>query len=281
MKKRTIFAAVFAALFLLSVVTGCGSKASSDQRVVKVGVNGDEIDLWTIVQKKLDADNIKVELIKFNDYVQPNKALHDGEIDLNVFQTITYMNQFKRDHQLDIVAIGSTAIAPMGVYSKKHKQLSEIPDGATITIPNDVTNSIRALKLLQSANLIKLKPNYDPRGGIEQIAENPKNLIIEPVTAGHTARTLDDAAAAVINNGIAVQAKLDPAKDPLYKEDPNDVAAKPYINVIAARTKDKDNQDFAKIVQAVQSKEVQQYRIDRDKGAVIPVNVPIEDIQDL
>lgn len=282
MKK---FLSIFAVVLLaVSVLTACGSKETAGNgktRTVKIGINGDDFELWRIIENQLKNDGIKLKIVSFSDYVQPNTALNDGSLDLNSFQTITYMNQFKADHNLKIAAIGSTVIAPMGIYSHKFKKLSDIPDGATITIPNDVTNAGRALKLLQSSKLISLVDNFDPKGSIEQIKENPKNLKIKPVAAGQTARSLDDVAAAIINNGFAVQAGLDPANDPLYKEDPNDKAAMPYINVIASRTKDKNDKDFLKIVKAYQSKEVHDYIIKRDKGATVPVVTSIEKIKDL
>ncbi|PKR83748.1 MetQ/NlpA family ABC transporter substrate-binding protein [Heyndrickxia camelliae] len=283
MKK---FFVIFAALVLtVSVLSACGSSSASSEngktRTIKIGINGDDNDLWRIIQNQVKDDGIKLKIISFSDYVQPNTALNDGSLDLNAFQTITYMNQFKKEHNLDITAIGSTVIAPMGLYSHKYKKLSDIPNGATITIPNDVTNAGRALKLLQSAGLIKLVDNFDPKGTIDQIKENPKHLVIKPIAAGQTARSLDDVAGAIINNGFAVQAGLDPSKDPLYKEDPNDKAAMPYINVIASRTKDKDDKDFLKIVKAYQSKEVHDYIIKRDKGATVPVNISIDKIKNL
>ncbi|PGS55890.1 MetQ/NlpA family ABC transporter substrate-binding protein [Bacillus sp. AFS041924] len=281
MKKFFTFFAVL--LLTVSVLAACGSKESAGNktRTVKIGINGDDNDLWRIIQKQVKSDGIKLKIISFSDYVQPNTALNDGSLDLNAFQTITYMNQFKGDHNLDIAAIGSTVIAPMGIYSHKYKNLSDIPNGATITIPNDVTNAGRALKLLQSSKLISLVDNFDPKGSIEQIKENPKHLKIKPIAAGQTARSLEDVAAAIINNGFAVQAGLDPAKDPLYKEDPNEKAAMPYINVIASRTKDKNDKDYLKIVKAYQSKEVHDYIIKRDKGATVPVVISIGKIKNL
>ncbi len=270
-------------LFLIAILalTGCGSASGENTRTVKIGINGDDADLWRLIQQKVEKDNIKLKIVSFSDYVQPNTALDDGSIDLNAFQTITYMNQFKKDHNLDISAVGSTVIAPMGIYSHKYKNVDDIPKGSTITIPNDVTNAGRALKLLQSAKIIKLKNNFDPKGSIEQIAENPKDLNIKPVAAGQTTRSLDDVGAAVINNGFAVQAGLNPGKDPLYKEDPSKKSAMPYINVIAAQTKNRKSKDFQKIVKAYQSKEVKDYIKKRDKGATVPVVISINKIKDL
>jgi D-methionine transport system substrate-binding protein len=283
MKKLFVIFAVL--LLTVTTLAACSSSSASTgdgkTRTIKIGINGDDNDLWRIIQNQLKDEGIKLKIVSFSDYVQPNTALNDGSLDLNAFQTITYMNQFKKDHNLDISAIGSTVIAPMGLYSHKYKKLSDIPDGTTITIPNDVTNAGRALKLLQSAKLITLVDNFDPKGSIDQIKENPKHLIIKPIAAGQTARSLDDVGGAIINNGFATQAGLDPSKDPLYKEDPNDKAAMPYINVIAAKTKDKNDKDYLKIVKAYQSKEVHDYIIKRDKGATVPVITSIDKIKDL
>ncbi|RDZ10078.1 methionine ABC transporter substrate-binding protein [Priestia megaterium] len=280
MKKRLLS---IVSLFLIAIIalTGCGSASGEGTRTVKIGINGDDADLWRLIQQKVAKDDIKLKIVSFSDYVQPNTALDDGSIDLNAFQTITYMNQFKKDHHLDISAIGSTVIAPMGIYSHKYKSVDDIPKGSTITIPNDVTNAGRALKLLESAKLIKLKDDFDPKGSIEQITENPKNLVIKPVAAGQTTRSLDDVGAAIINNGFAVQAGLNPGKDPLYKEDPSKKAAMPYINVIAAQTKHKNDKDFQKIVKAYQSKEVKDYIKKRDKGATVPVVISVDKIKSL
>ncbi|MCM3004492.1 MetQ/NlpA family ABC transporter substrate-binding protein [Priestia koreensis] len=279
--KKKLISIVGLLLIAMLALAGCGSATGGDTRTVKIGINGDDADLWRLIQQKVEKDHIKLKIISFSDYVQPNEALNDGSLDLNAFQTITYMNQFKKDHNLKISAIGSTVIAPMGIYSHKYKDVKDIPKGSTITIPNDVTNAGRALKLLQSAKLIKLKDDFDPKGSIEQITENPKNLTIKPVAAGQTARSLDDVSAAIINNGFAVQAGLNPGKDALYKEDPSKKSAMPYINVIAAQTKHKNDKDFQKIVKAYQSKEVKEYINKRDKGATVPVIVSIEKIKDL
>ncbi|WP_419882716.1 MetQ/NlpA family ABC transporter substrate-binding protein [Peribacillus sp. B-H-3] len=282
MKRLSIIFAAVASLIL--VLGACSSNSASKDggtRTIKIGINGDDNDLWSLVQKQVKDDGINLKIVSFSDYVQPNTALNDGSIDLNSFQTITYMNQFKKDHNLDISAIGSTVIAPMGIYSKKYKKIEDIPDGATITIPDDVTNAGRALKLLASAKLITLVDNFDPRGSVDQIKDNPKHLNIKPIAAGQTARSLEDVGAAVINNGFAVQAGLKPSKDPLYKEDPNDKAAQPYINVIAAATKNKKDKDFLKIVKAYQSKAVHDYIIKRDKGATVPVVTSIDKIKNL
>ncbi|MED1202651.1 MetQ/NlpA family ABC transporter substrate-binding protein [Heyndrickxia acidicola] len=280
MKKNllALFSLFIAAILVLS---GCGTSANGNSKTIRIGINGSDMQLWNIVQKQVKNKGITLKVVSFSDYVQPNTALNDGSIDLNAFQTITYMNEFKRDHHLNISAIGSTVIAPMGIYSKKYKKVSDIPAGSTIAIPNDVTNAGRALQLLQTAGLIKLKKDFDPKGSIEQIASNPKKLAIKPVSAGQTARALDDVAASLINNGYAVEAGLSPAKDAIFKEDPKQKAALPYVNIIAARTKDSHNKNFAEIVKSYHSQAVREYLLREYKGATVPVNISISKIKNL
>lgn len=208
------------------------------------------------MKRKAEKEGIKIKLVEFSDYTTPNKALADGDIELNSFQHIAFLEQFKKEHKLDITAVGTTQIAPMGLYSEKHKKANEIPDGSEIAIPNDPTNQARALKLLDAAGLLKLKKDFGLFGDPSGIAENPKKLKITPVIAQQTPRVLKDVAASVINNGVAGQAGLDPAKDPIFLEDPKNENAKPYINIFAARTKDKDDPTLKKVIELYHSKEV-------------------------
>jgi D-methionine transport system substrate-binding protein len=279
--KKKVMSLFFLFIAAILALAGCSTNANGNGKTIKIGINGSDMQLWDIVQKQVKDKGITLKVVSFSDYVQPNTALNDGSIDLNAFQTITYMNEFKKDHHLNISAIGSTVIAPMGIYSKKYKKVSDIPAGSTIAIPNDVTNAGRALQLLQTAGLIKLKAHFDSKGSIEQIASNPKKLIIKPVSAGQTARALDDVAAALINNGYAVEAGLSPAKDAIFKENAKQKTALPYVNVIAARTKDINNKNFAEIVKAYHSKPVKDYLLKQYKGATIPVDISINKIKNL
>lgn len=178
---------------ILSVgLIGCGSSAAnsndtavSDKKeeaasgevtTLKVGVNGTDFRLWDSLNERLKDKNIKLEPVSFADYIKPNQALADKEIDLNAFQTEVYFEQFKKDHNLDLTSIGYTFIAPMGIYSNKIKSLDEVQDGATVAIPNDATNGGRALNLLESAGLIKLDGKDKVTPNEKNIVENSKNL---------------------------------------------------------------------------------------------------------
>lgn len=249
------------------------------KKVVRVGVTGTDGDSWSILQKKAEKEGIKIKLVEFSDYTTPNKALADGDIDLNSFQHIAFLEQFKKEHKLDITAIGTTQIAPMGLFSEKYKKPSDIPNGSEIAIPNDPTNQARALKLLDTAGLLKLKKDFGLFGDPSGIAENPKELKITPVIAQQTPRVLKDVAASVINNGVAGQAGLNPAKDPIFLEDPNNENAKPYINIFAARTKDKNDPTLQKVIELYHSEEVTEAVKKETKDGAISVDLSLEELE--
>lgn len=242
---------------ILSVgLIGCGSSAAnsndtavSDKKeeaasgevtTLKVGVNGTDFRLWDSLNERLKDKNIKLEPVSFADYIKPNQALADKEIDLNAFQTEVYFEQFKKDHNLDLTSIGYTFIAPMGIYSNKIKSLDEVQDGATVAIPNDATNGGRALNLLESAGLIKLDGKDKVTPNEKNIVENSKNLKFVSMESVQIPRSLDDVDFAAINTGAATDAGLNPKTDSIYLEDANGENAKQYYNIIAVRTEDKD-----------------------------------------
>lgn len=176
MKKILAFA--LSAIVGVSALSGCSSGdtgAGAKEKVVRVGVTGTDGDAWEILKRKAEKEGIKVKLVEFSDYTTPNKALADGDIELNSFQHIAFLEQFKKEHKLDITAVGTTQIAPMGLYSEKHKKANEIPDGSEIAIPNDPTNQARALKLLDAAGLLKLKKDFGLFGDPSGIAEIRRN----------------------------------------------------------------------------------------------------------
>ena len=209
--------------------------ASGEVTTLKVGVNGTDFRLWDSLNERLKDKNIKLEPVSFADYIKPNQALADKEIDLNAFQTEIYFEQFKKDHNLDLTSIGYTFIAPMGIYSNKIKSLDEVQDGATVAIPNDATNGGRALNLLESAGLIKLDGKDTVTPNEKNIVENSKNLKFVSMESVQIPRSLDDVDFAAINTGAATDAGLNPKTDSIYLEDANGDNAKQYYNIIAVR----------------------------------------------
>ena len=219
---------------------------------------------------QLAEENIDLELVKFADYPLPNRALNDGEIDLNSFQHIAYFEDDCKNNGYDLSIIGETIIAPLGLYSNKIKDVSEIKDGYIIAIPNDATNGGRALKLLESAGLIKVDPEAGYTPTKKDITENPLNLDIKEVEAANTASLLPDVAAAVINGGHAVDNGLNPKEDAIFLESVEEGSDNPYVNIIVARTADKDNELYKKVVDYFRTPEVAKVIEDTYKGAYIP-----------
>lgn len=241
-----------------------------EEVVIKLGVVGENNEQWDPVIEKLAEDNIKLELIKFADYSLPNRALNDGEIDLNAFQHYAYLNKDVESNGYKIEAIGETLVAPLGVFSNKIKDLSELKDGDTIAIPNDATNGGRALKVLEAAGVIKVDPAAGYTPTLNDITENPKNIKFEEVEAANTASLLPDVAAALINGGHAIDNGLNPKTDSIYLEKVEGGSENPYVNVIVARTEDKDNENYKKVVEYFRTPEVAQKIEEVYKGAYLP-----------
>lgn len=271
--KKLILGSI-ALLGSVLLLAGCGgSQAKNSQekaiQKVKLGVVGENNEVWEDVKSRLKDDGIELEIVSFTDYSQPNAALADGEIDLNSFQHQIFLDNYNQEHGTDLVSIGNTVNAPLAVYSQKIKDLKELKKGDEIAIPNDVTNGARSLKLLQSADLLTLKETDNDLPTVADIEENPLNLKITELDAAQTARALPDVAASVINSGMAVDAGLIPDEDAIYVEPVND-DAKPYVNIIVSRKKDADNEVYQKIVDVYQQDATKQVIKETSKGASVP-----------
>lgn len=271
---KNIKKVLFGSLLLAGVLftTACGNQKAdgSEKTTVKLGVVGEVNEPWEYVKEQLAADNIDLEIIKFSDYATPNTALAEDELDLNSFQTKIFLDAFNDDRNETLTAIANTVIAPLGIYSSKLKDVSEIKANDTIAIPNDVSNEGRALLLLQTAGLIEVDPTKGQIPVIEDITSNPLNLKFEALDSSQTARALEDVAASVINSGMAVDAGFIPTEDAIFLE-PVTEESDPYFNVIAVREEDKDNEIYQKIVAAYQSDGTKKVIEDTSKGSSIPV----------
>ncbi|MGY3765391.1 MetQ/NlpA family ABC transporter substrate-binding protein [Vagococcus vulneris] len=276
MKKLVL--ATLAGLTLLAVATGCGKTEASkktdisskqEEKTVKLGVVGSDTDVWDDVQKRLEKKGIKLEFVKFSDYNQPNQALADGSIDMNSFQHQLFLDTFNKEHKTDLVSIGNTVNAPLGLYSDKVKNVKELKKGAKVSIPNDVTNGGRALLLLQEAGLIKVNPAKKQAPTVSDITENKLDLKISELDASQTARSLADVDLAAINSGVAVDAGLTPKKDAIFLEPVNE-NAKPYVNIIVVRKEDQDNKVYQEVVKEYQTDQTKKVIEETSKGSSIP-----------
>lgn len=270
--KKTVWA-LAGLLALGALVAGCSGEKkeaaqSSDKKVVlKVGATPvPHAEILNEIKPLLAKDGIDLQIIEFTDYVKPNLSLNDKEIDANLFQHEPYLKKFAADRKLDLVNLVAVHIEPMGVYSKKLKDIKSVPDGAKVAIPNDPTNGGRALNILAKAGLIKLKDGVGISATVGDIVENPKNLKITEAEAAMLPRTLDDVDLAVINSNFAMEAKLNPTKDALFIE-PKD---SPYANIVAVRKGDENRKEIQALKKALTSPEVKKFIEEKYKGAVIP-----------
>ena len=270
--KKTVWA-LAGLLALGALVAGCSGEKkeaaqSSDKKVVlKVGATPvPHAEILNEIKPLLAKDGIDLQIIEFTDYVKPNLSLNDKEIDANFFQHEPYLKKFAADRKLDLVNLVAVHIEPMGVYSKKLKDIKSVPDGAKVAIPNDPTNGGRALDILAKAGLIKLKDGVGISATVGDIVENPKNLKITEAEAAMLPRTLDDVDLAVINSNFAMEAKLNPTKDALFIE-PKD---SPYANIVAVRKGDENRKEIQALKKALTSPEVKKFIEEKYKGAVIP-----------
>ena len=212
-----------------------------------------------------EKDGLKIQIVEFSDYVQPNVALNQGDIDINSFQHLPFLENMVKDRKYDLVMLAKTFTFPMGIYSKKIKNIKDLKDGAVIAMPNDPTNGGRALLLFEKAGLIKLKPGLGHKASVVDIVENPRKFKIRELEAAQIPRTLEDMEIAAINTNYAMSAGLVPAKDALILED----SSSPYANILAVRGKDKDNPLYKKFLKAYQSEEVKKFVTEQFKGSVI------------
>lgn len=275
MKKLKFIAGALAAVLLFGGLAACNDSAGNtdgDVREVKVGVVGSNNEQWDPVIASLAEDNINLELVEFTDYIIPNQALRDGDVDLNAFQHQAFLDNWNNENDGDLVSIGETLIAPLSIYSDKWDDVADIPDGGSVAIPSDATNGGRALKLLEQAGLLSVDPGAGWNAAVGDITDNPKNLDIVEVEAAQTASLLPDVEAAIINGGHAIDNGLSPMDDALVVEDweSGEERGNPYVNIIAARSADRDNALYRAVVDAYQTEEVAEIIRDVFEGAYVP-----------
>lgn len=254
--KKLILAAAIAAL----------AASSALAETIKVGVTpGPHAQIMEKVKEVAATKGLDIEILEFSDYVVPNQALNDGELNANSFQHQPYLDNQVADRGFDIVSVAKNVNFPMGVYSKTVKSLNELEDGATVAIPNDPTNGGRALLVLADQGLIKVDAEKGLKIGPADVTENPKNLQFAELDAAQLPRSLDDVAAAVINTNYALEAGLNPKTDSIAIEGEK----APYVNVIAVRSADKDAPWVKTLVESYHNDEIKAFVAEEFKGAVV------------
>lgn len=270
--KKVLLPAVLAVTLVITL-SGCGSDTSSkpaaadSKKEIAVGVTaGPHAEVLDFVKQEAAKQGLTIKVVEFNDYVQPNLALTNKELDINSFQHQPFLDNMVKDRGIKVVSIGKTILLPMALYSNNYKDLTTLPDGAKVAIPNDPTNGGRALLLLQQAQLIKLKAGVGVQATVQDVVDNPKNLKFIELEAAQIPRSLSDTDIACVNTNFAIAAGLNPMKDALLVEDKNS----PYANVMAVREEDQNNETYKKVLAIYQSEPVKQFILDHFKGSVVP-----------
>ncbi|KMO86257.1 dioxygenase [Megasphaera cerevisiae DSM 20462] len=272
MKLKIIASIVLTLSIAASMLTGCGLQSRSavqpEKKEITVGVTpGSSDQIMEIVTQEAAKQGLTVHVKTFSDYITPDQALANGDIDLNSFQHQPFLDAFNEKNGTQLISIGKTYLAPLALYSHTYKSAADIPDGAAIAIPNDPSNGGRALQLLQKQGWIQLAPDKSAtKVTVQDIVANPKHLHIIELEAAQLPRSLDDTDAAVINAGYAISAGLNSKRDSIAVED----NTSPYVNIIAARPEDKDNPAYLKFVKAFQSDAVKQYINEHFAGELEP-----------
>ena len=265
--KKLLTAGLIAAICVFAA--GCGSnsdKAAADKEI-KVGVTaGPHAEIMDQVAKEAEKQGIKIKVVEFNDYVQPDKALADNDLNMNSYQHQPYLDNIIKKEGLKLTSIGRTILMPMAVYSHKYKNIADVAPGSKVAIPNDPSNGARALLLLQQAGLIKLKNGNSIEASVADITENPKNLQFIEIDAAQTPRSLDDTDLACINTNYAIPAGLNPLKDSILVESPDS----PYACVMVVRTGDENNETYKKILDIYHSDTIKKFINDKYQGSIIP-----------
>lgn len=277
-------------LFLsMSVVllTACGKQESAPQseqnndssKVQKVVIasTGSDADIWRYIATlpETQAASLKLEVKNFTDYVSMNTAIANKEVDLNAFQSYSYLVAFNNSNPDKIAAVSTTYLEPMGIYSSKYKKVEELPEGAIIAIPNDAANEARALLLLQTAGLIKLKADFNPaQGSPIDVIENPKKIDIKPIQMATAMRLKDEVDAVALGNTLAMEGGLNVLKDSIFFE-PVDQSTKLNVNVLATAESRKNDPVLQKVGKLYHTPAVKKYVEEHFGGTKVDVDQPI------
>lgn len=275
MNKKRIISVFLAALLISGVLSSCSSSSkgasSKDDKVIKVAASATpHAEILEKAKPILKEKGWNLEVTVFDDYVQPNNVVESGDFDANYFQHIPYMEDFNKKHGTHLVDAGDIHYEPFGIYPGAKKNLSNLADGDTIAVPNDSTNEARALLLLQDNGLITLKDGVGLEATITDIVSNPKNLKIQELQAAQIPRVLNEVAFAILNGNYALQAGFSVAKDSVAYEKSDSAAAKTYVNIIAVKKGNENNEGIKALVEILKSDKIKNFINEKYDGSVIP-----------
>ncbi|WP_411157296.1 MetQ/NlpA family ABC transporter substrate-binding protein [Nocardia farcinica] len=249
-------------------LTACGADEANSGDVVRIGTTESDPS-WDVFEQKAREQGITLQITNYSDYSQPNIALSQRQIDVNLFQHLQFLGEYNVANNADLTPIGATQIVPLGLYSKKHTSLADIPAGGEIAVPNDPSNQARALFVLQAAGLVKLSSDTRTPSPAD-IDRDASKVRVTPVDAAQTALSLNSVDGSVINNTFLERSGVDP-KTALFKDDPSSPGAEPYINAFVTRAEDKDDPTYQKLVEIWHDPQVQAAVAESSKGTSVEV----------
>ncbi len=279
--KKKVLSVLLAGVFVLGTLTGCGkdnsqsdssqADAKSDSKVITIAASPTpHAEILQKAKELLKDKGYDLQITEFEDYVQPNEVVESGEYDANYMQHLPYLESFNEEKGTHLVSVGKIHYEPFGIYPGTKKSLDEIADGDRIAIPNDTTNEARALLLLQDNGIIKLKEDAGLTATVNDIEENPHNIKFDELEAAQIARVVDEDAFVVLNGNYALEAGYSVAKDSLAYETSDSEAAKTYVNIIAVKEGNEDNEGIKALVEVLKSDEIKDFINEKYDGAVIP-----------
>ena len=273
MKNRKFVTVSLAAALAIGTITANGVLVSADAEkgTIKVAASATpHAEILEEAKPILEKEGWDLEVTVFNDYVQPNLVVESGDFDANYFQHIPYLDNFNEEQGTHLVNAGGIHYEPFGIYPGTKKTLDDLEDGDTIAVPNDTTNEARALLLLQDNGVITLKDGAGLEATVKDIEENPKNIQIEELEAAQVSRVKDEVAFVVLNGNYALQAGYSVSKDSIAHETSDSEAAKTYVNIIAVKEGNEDNEAVKALVDVLKSDEIKDYINETYDGAVVP-----------
>lgn len=254
-----------------------GPETKDGKTIVKIAI-AKEMDVNTVLKEEAAKQDIDIEYKELDNYTEANPQLTQGQVDLNWFQHISYLANYNVDNDDDLQIVGPTAIFPMGLYSKNHQSVDDIPQGGKIAIPNDAVNEARAISLLKSAGLLKLK-NDAAQPSEKDIDKDKSKVEVTAVEANQTVTSMSSVDGSVVNNDFLDDAGLDP-KNALFQDDPNQDSALPYVNVFVSQKGQEDNDTYKKILDIYRSKPVQDAQQKSSKNTAVVVNTDVQKLRD-
>jgi len=270
MKKKLVSVLAITAL-TIATLTGCGSAASGDAKTIKIAASATpHAEILEQAKPILEKQGINLEIKVFDDYVLPMTVVESGELDANYAVHVPYLESFNEEQNTHLVNAGGIHYEPFGIYPGTKSALSDIADGDTIAVPNDTTNEARALLLLQDNGLITIKDGAGLTATVNDIVDNPKGIVFEELEAAQVARVREEVAFVVLNGNYALEAGLSVGKDSIAFESSDSTAAQTYVNIIAVKEGNENNENIKALVDVLKSDEIKNYINETYDGAVVP-----------